>query len=332
MAKTFYRLQRFLRQAQLLFLFLGVAYIMAGSVLLLQHSNVALFQKGAYPPSSLASVPLPPRSLEAPSVGWHHRRPGSTIIQDAENNPDLSGSRADRERFVSRNVKIRHLRRHWIQGRGTDLENSTERNPSNKDTRHKGTYIGCFINDDKQRALGGTVLYDFRKMTSSLCQDTCWESGYRFAGLEYGTECHCGNRISAPQARSEDCNLNCRAERDSLCGGVARLSIYKVETGLPGHRRYRNVHHHGCFHIMNISAGFQLHAGEQNMTSQLCVETCTDQELPLAVLRGRDCLCGHTSTFLLMQKNVNGQLCGRSKATNHTSDADYIQVYSTPVL
>lgn len=33
-----------------------------------------------------------------------------------------------------------------------------------------------------------------------------------------------------------------------------------------------------------------------------------------------------------MRKNVNGQLCGRSKATNHTSAADYIQVYSTPVL
>ncbi|XP_017343840.1 WSC domain-containing protein 1 [Ictalurus punctatus] len=330
MAKTFYRLQRFLRQAQLLFLFLGVAYIMAGSVLLLQRSNVALFQKGTYPPLSLASVPLPPRALEAPSVSWHHRRPGSAINQDVENNPDRSGSRAARERLVSRNVKIRHLRRHWIKGRRTD---SAEHNRSNRNTRHKGTYIGCFVNDDKQHALGGTVLYDFRKMTSSLCQDTCSESGYRFAGLEYGTECHCGNRISAPQARNEDCNLNCRAERDSLCGGVARLSVYKVEEGLPGHRRYRNVHYHGCFHTpKNISATILLHAGQQNMTSQLCVETCTDQELPLAVLRGRDCLCGHTSTFLLMQQNVDVQLCGRSKATNYTDDADYLQVYSTPVL
>lgn len=136
MAKTFYRLQRFLRQAQLLFLFLGVAYIMAGSVLLLQRSNVALFQKGTYPPLSLASVPLPPRALEAPSVSWHHRRPGSAINQDVENNPDRSGSRAARERLVSRNVKIRHLRRHWIKGRRTD---SAEHNRSNRNTRHKGT-------------------------------------------------------------------------------------------------------------------------------------------------------------------------------------------------
>lgn len=138
MAKTCYRLQRFLRQAQLLLLFLGVAYIMAGSLLLLQRSNVALFQKGTYPPSSIPSVPLPPRSLEAPSVSWHHRRPGSTLIQDAENNPDLSGSRVDQESFVSRNLKIRHLRRHWIQRQRTDQENLAEHNPLNRNTRHKG--------------------------------------------------------------------------------------------------------------------------------------------------------------------------------------------------
>ncbi|XP_027014463.2 WSC domain-containing protein 1 [Tachysurus fulvidraco] len=333
MAKTCYRLQRFLRQAQMLLLFLGVAYIMAGSLLLLQRSNVALFQKGTYPPSSIPSVPLPPRSLEAPSVSWHHRRPGSTLIQDAENNPDLSGSRAVQESFVSRNLKIRHLRRHWIQRQSTDQENLAEHNPLNRNTRHKGTYIGCFMNDDKQHALGGTVLYDFRKMTSTLCQDTCSESGYRFAGLEYGTECHCGNRINAPQARREDCNLNCRTERNSLCGGVARLSIYKIDQGLPGQKRYRNVYYHGCFHTpKNISDGLLLYAGQQDMTSQLCVETCTDQELPLAVLRGQDCLCGHTSTFLLMQQNVDGQPCGQRKATSHTSAADYLQVYSTPVL
>ncbi|TSM28225.1 WSC domain-containing protein 1 [Bagarius yarrelli] len=333
MAKTFYRLQRFLRQTQLLFLFLGVAYIMAGSVLLLQRFNTALHQKGTHPLLSLPSIPLPPKTLEAPSIGWHQGRPESTVFQGVENNADLSGSRVKQKLFASRNLKIRHLRRHWIQGQRTDQEILSKHNSSSEDTRHKGTYIGCFMNDDRQHALGGTVLYDFRKMTSSLCQDTCFESGYRFAGLEYGTECHCGNRISAPQARSEDCNLYCRVEKDSLCGGVARLSIYKVDEGLPGHRRYRNIHYHGCFHTpKNTSDGFLLHSSQKNMTSQQCVEMCTDQELPLAVLRGRDCLCGHTSTFLSMQQKKDEQLCGQSKTTNHTSTADYLQVYSTPVL
>ncbi|MED6275759.1 hypothetical protein CHARACLAT_029718 [Characodon lateralis] len=86
------------------------------------------------------------------------------------------------------------------------------------------------------------MLYDLRKMTSSLCQDTCSESGYQFAGLEYGAECHCGNRISSPQAPEEDCSLVCRGERGSPCGGVGRLSIYKVEEQLPGHRKCEPTH------------------------------------------------------------------------------------------
>ncbi|XP_026877177.2 WSC domain-containing protein 1 isoform X1 [Electrophorus electricus] len=328
MAKTFYRLQRFLRRAHLLLLFLGVAYIMAGSVLLLQRSSVALFQRGTDTPSLLT----PPRTLEVPGVSWHYRRPGSRIIQDLENNPlDLSGHRAEGERFMSRNLKLRHLRQRGFQGWRTERDDTVERN----ETRHKGTYMGCFVNDDKQRALGGTMLYDFRKMTSSLCQDTCSESGYQFAGLEYGTECHCGNRISAPRARTEDCNLDCRGERGSPCGGVARLSVYKVEEVLPGHRRYRNVHYHGCFLTpTNTSDDSLLQASHYNLTSQLCVEACTDKELPLALMRGWDCLCGPASSLLIMHKKVEGDLCGWSNTTNHSPpvDQDYFQVYSTPVL
>ncbi|XP_062870503.1 sialate:O-sulfotransferase 1 [Trichomycterus rosablanca] len=305
MGKTVYRLKRFLRQAQLLLFFLGVAYIMAGSVVLLQRSNMALFQRETNVPSESLSIPL--RSLDAPSI-----------------NLDLADGRANQEHFMSRKLKLRHLR---------CQENMAEHNPSQRETRQIGTYIGCFTNDDKQLALGGTVLYDLRKMTSSLCQDTCSQSGYRFAGLEYATDCHCGNHIGAPRARNEDCYLECRVERGSPCGGVARLSIYKVDEWIFGHRRYRNVHYYGCFQIpKNTLTGFQLYISQPNVTSQLCVETCTDQELPLAVLRGRDCLCGHTSSFPLMQKTVEEQLCGWSEPENHTSSADYLQVYSTPLL
>lgn len=137
MARTFYRLQRFLRRARLLLLFLGVAYIMAGSVLLLQHSSGALFQRGTDTSSSLPFLLPPPRALEVPNDGWRYRR--RRAMEDVENGPsDLSGSRADQEHFMSRNLKIRHLRRHWIQGRRTDQENRPERGPLHKASRHKG--------------------------------------------------------------------------------------------------------------------------------------------------------------------------------------------------
>lgn len=69
------------------------------------------------------------------------------------------------------------------------------------------------------------------------CVRVCGASGYQYAGLEYGAECHCGNRISSPRAQEEDCSLMCRGERGSPCGGVGRVSIYKVEEQLPGHRK-----------------------------------------------------------------------------------------------
>ncbi|XP_072515023.1 sialate:O-sulfotransferase 1 [Salminus brasiliensis] len=97
----------------------------------------------------------------------------------------------------------------------------------------------------------------------------------------------------------------------------------------------RNVHYHGCFQtLQNTSDGFLLHTSQPNLTLQLCVETCTDKELPLAVMRRRDCLCGHASSLLKMQKTVEGHICGRSSPINHThsNDQDYLQVYSTPVL
>ncbi|KAJ8414621.1 hypothetical protein AAFF_G00038230 [Aldrovandia affinis] len=61
MAKPFYRLQRFLRRTQMLLLFLGVAYIMAGSVLLLQRASLAVSQRGGavLPVPSLPSPPGP---------------------------------------------------------------------------------------------------------------------------------------------------------------------------------------------------------------------------------------------------------------------------------
>ncbi|XP_056140795.1 sialate:O-sulfotransferase 1 isoform X5 [Lampris incognitus] len=185
------------------------------------------------------------------------------------------------------------------------------------------------------------MLYDLRKMTSSLCHDTCSESGYQFAGLEYGAECHCGNRISSPRAPEEDCSLMCRGERGSPCGGVGRLSIYKVEEQLPGHRKFRNVHYSGCYKMPKATVGtFPIYSVQTNLTVQSCIETCTDKELPLAVLRKPHCFCTWTSSlFSLSQQprdlpcvgNRDRNLTGTAVSTEPTDDG-YYQVYHTPVL
>ncbi|XP_051542437.1 WSC domain-containing protein 1-like [Myxocyprinus asiaticus] len=335
MAKPFYRLQHFLRRAQLLLLFLGVAYIVAESVLLLQRSSVVMFERET-DTVALPSLQAPAKALEVPGERWFNRRKGAGVIQDVENQPlDPSGSRMDQSHLVSRNLEIRHLRRHWFHSNGAEQQSYTERNLLHKDGRHKGTYIGCFINNETEHALGGTILYDFRKMTSALCQDTCSESGFRYAGLEYGAECHCGNRVCARRARREDCNLECRGQKGSPCGGVGRLSVYRVEDQLPGQRRYRTIHYYGCFNRpKNSTADFLIQTSWMKNTPQQCIETCTDQELSLALLRGRDCFCSHAPFLFTMQMSEQEHMCGRGNQTNHTSiyDLDYFWVYSTPVL
>ena len=78
-----------------------------------------------------------------------------------------------------------------------------------------------------------------------VCVSAHLRSGYRYAGLEYGSECHCGNRIGSPLAAEEECSLVCRGERATPCGGVGRLSVYKVEEQLAGHRKCE------CSHLVN---------------------------------------------------------------------------------
>lgn len=145
MAKPFYRLQRFLRRTQLFFLFLGVAYIMAGSVLLLQRSGLVVSQRGSLlPPPSL---PSPPRALEAPALRTGHgmvaSRLGRKTYQVGE--PD-DGREA--QWLVTRNQEIRHLRRRWFHSLMSEQEaNRVERVTPKRKVRHKGTFgsmLGSF--------------------------------------------------------------------------------------------------------------------------------------------------------------------------------------------
>lgn len=60
---------------------------------------------------------------------------------------------------------------------------------------------------------------------------------YIYAGLEAGAECYCGNRLPAMSVGPEECNHECKGEKSSVCGGVGRLSVYRVEELQPGSRK-----------------------------------------------------------------------------------------------
>lgn len=329
-----YKLQFLLKRAHMLLLCLGIAYLMAGSLLLLQRSSVRVGHSTLtnLPPLSLAAPPLALRTVGTVGLGVRARSRWATV-------PGSGGAaRPSRHMAASRSLGVQHLHRRWFHNL---LPEGSEQRLSAHRSRHKGTYMGCFLHNASDQALGGTMLYDLRKMTSALCQDTCSESGYQFAGLEYGAECHCGNRISSLRAPEEDCSLMCRGERGAPCGGVGRLSIYKVEEQLPGHRKFRNVHYRGCFQLLKSIIGtFPVYSFQPNLTAQSCIETCTDKELPLAVLSRPHCFCTWASSLFRVNEPSDSQQCVDTSGTNQTSAAlstphtepDHYQVYQTPVL
>lgn len=81
MAKPFFRLQKFLRRTQFLLLFLTAAYLMTGSLLLLQRARVALPQ-ALRGPSSLQALPVATVAL---GVGLLDGR----SLRDPHSSPDL---------------------------------------------------------------------------------------------------------------------------------------------------------------------------------------------------------------------------------------------------
>lgn len=92
--------------------------------------------------------------------------------------------------------------------------------------------IGCFQDEKKHRLLPS--FYSNFKETNSpkKCIQMCLQSGYLYAGVQYSTECFCGNREPPQSARLPDphCNMKCPSESKSACGGYFTMNIY--ETGI----------------------------------------------------------------------------------------------------
>lgn len=117
MAKPFFRLQKFLRRTQFLLFFLTAAYLMTGSLLLLQRARVALPQ-GPRAPGSLQALPvaamalgvglLDSRALQSPRVS-----PELLLGVDVLRSP-LARPRSGPRWLRSRNSELRQLRRRWF--------------------------------------------------------------------------------------------------------------------------------------------------------------------------------------------------------------------------
>ncbi|KAM7218343.1 WSC domain containing protein [Rhypophila decipiens] len=93
---------------------------------------------------------------------------------------------------------------------------------------YKHRFLGCWTEGEGSRALLGPRVTSARFMTVERCGNFCIDSGYTGFGLEYGSECYCGNELakSSKICDAKECNMECSGKEGEVCGGRDTLSLY----------------------------------------------------------------------------------------------------------
>jgi hypothetical protein len=87
-------------------------------------------------------------------------------------------------------------------------------------------YLGCFF-EKNPRALDGSYVQGDKQMTNATCRAFCKQSGFRYAGTEWGQECYCGNTLPDMLLPESACDHKCTGNELEICGGYLRLSIFE---------------------------------------------------------------------------------------------------------
>jgi len=141
-------------------------------------------------------------------------------------------------------------------------------------------------------------------MTVESCIAGCQALGESVAGLEYATQCNCGNSINQGGVlanQDSDCNFPCGGNSKEICGAGNRLSVYSnativsypvpspQKTNLPGSWQYV-----GCLAEAqgNRVFKYQIIAPNSNSATN-CLSLCSQFGYPAGGMEyGQECYCG----------------------------------------
>ncbi|KAM7034552.1 sialate:O-sulfotransferase 2 isoform 1-T2 [Acridotheres tristis] len=323
MAKLLLKLQRYFRRKPVRFFTLLALYLAAGSLVFL-HS-------GFSGEPTVAGSPRRPAAAEGPGLPYLGVMQLSRGFKVAATIPAGGRRHGPWFRNTSKEPSDRGKSRDNSGPRSRALRGRSGREKEEDRAR----YIGCYEDNTRQRTLRGMSFFDYKKMTVFRCQDNCAERGYLYAGLEFGAECYCGHKIQASNASESECNMECKGERSNTCGGINRLSIYRLELAQESARRYGSAIFRGCFRRPeNVSIALPASQLMLNMSVDKCVDFCTEKEFPLAALAGTTCRCGFPSTLFPLHEREDEQLCAHKCAAEEfesCGSADFLLVYQTQV-
>ncbi|XP_071133530.1 uncharacterized protein [Mytilus edulis] len=89
-------------------------------------------------------------------------------------------------------------------------------------------YIGCYT-DCGSRMLNAKYIKNIGNLSLAKCKSIC--KGYKYLGLQFAQECWCGNKMDTVRfhrAPDTECKMPCNGEKNRMCGGGCRNSVYYV--------------------------------------------------------------------------------------------------------
>ncbi|KAM8797748.1 kremen protein 1 [Eudromia elegans] len=96
--------------------------------------------------------------------------------------------------------------------------------------------LGCFKDHGEPPPLTGTTETS-NKLTIQTCISSCRRQQFKFAGMESGYACFCGNNPDYwryGEADSTECNSVCFGDHTQPCGGDGRVILFDTLTGACG--------------------------------------------------------------------------------------------------
>lgn len=192
----------------------------------------------------------------------------------------------------------------------------------------------CVLEGTTGRALAGASLVA-SDMTIATCLAFCTTKGMQWAGVEYSTECYCGNDLvnGASLSRTAECSMPCGGALGTICGGPNRLSLYQnpsLAYALVQVGQWSKV---GCIQEVAGRAltGASVTA-DSSMTLDKCTTYCYGLGFAIAgVEYGSECYCGNTldnnATLSAYSTQCNMACSGNRRQTCGGPNA--IAMYST---
>ncbi|KAI7498899.1 WSC-domain-containing protein [Hortaea werneckii] len=169
-------------------------------------------------------------------------------------------------------------------------------------------YLGCY-SDTGVRTLSGAST-EALNMTVERCADYCAAQnngvGYQYYGLEYYSQCFCGNAIN-PEARlltpdtspsNYSCSFRCTGKGSEICGGASVMSLYNV-SDFRGPEAKPSVGKYATQRCLTDPAneGRALqgnYTSRPDMTIEHCVKFCLGSFYHYAGVEfGHECFCGN---------------------------------------